>query len=130
MRNVIKRAVLLSKSSIIDVSVLPDEMFKDNVLKNTEPNNLYGNQVSNGSLNDQEDLKLFSSKNEEQLIRTALEKAKYNKTKAAQILGIGRGCLTTQKNKKSILKSQLKINKSEYYILKSVYIDYFMLTKT
>lgn len=93
MRNVIKRAVLLSKSSIIDVSVLPDEMFKDNVLKNTEPNNLYGNQVSNGSLNDQEDLKLFSSKNEEQLIRTALEKAKYNKTKAAQILGIDRKTL-------------------------------------
>ena len=39
------------------------------------------------------EFKLFSSKNEEKAIIVALEKAKFNKTKAAQILGIDRKTL-------------------------------------
>jgi len=94
MRNVIKRAVLLTKSSSIEANVLPTEMFKENALKNTENDAVLMNGFSgSGGINGQEDLKLFSSKNEEQLIRVALEKAKYNKTKAAQILGIDRKTL-------------------------------------
>lgn len=92
MRNVIKRAVLLSKSPVIETTVLPTEMFQHNVLKSEE--SLL--ESVNSDLNTHthvEDLKLFSSKNEEQLIKIALEKAKYNKTKAAQILGIDRKTL-------------------------------------
>lgn len=96
MRNVIKRAVLLTKSSVIEKLVLPAEMFQQNVLKPIENNAVIysGNLNNNLDENHQpEDLKLYSSKNEEQLIRVALEKAKYNKTKAAQILGIDRKTL-------------------------------------
>ena len=94
MRNVIKRAVLLTKSNLIEANVLPTEMFKENALKNTENDAVLMNNFSgSGEEHGREDLKLFSSKNEEQLIRVALEKAKYNKTKAAQILGIDRKTL-------------------------------------
>lgn len=95
MRNIIKRAVLLSSSNLIEKNVLPAEMFQQNVLKNIEVNNplfATANGNANGELQ-REDLKLYSSTNEEQLIRVALEKAKYNKTKAAHILGIDRKTL-------------------------------------
>lgn len=95
MRNIIKRAVLLSSSNLIEKNVLPAEMFQQNVLKNIEVNNpLFATSNGNGNGELQrEDLKLYSSTNEEQLIRVALEKAKYNKTKAAHILGIDRKTL-------------------------------------
>lgn len=82
MRNVIKRAVLLTTSPFIEKEVLPIEIFSQN-------------KVSEDLVfkSDEEDLKLFSQKNEEQTIITALEKAKFNKTKAAQILGIDRKTL-------------------------------------
>lgn len=94
MRNVIKRAVLLTKERMIEKSVLPSEMFQSNVLKSLDSNTSYQNgTLSTLTKSEQEDLKLYSSKNEEQLIRVALEKAKYNKTKAAHILGIDRKTL-------------------------------------
>lgn len=82
MRNVIKRSVLLTTSPFIEKEVLPIEIFTQN-------------RISEDLVykSDQEDLKLFSQKNEEQTIVTALEKAKFNKTKAAQILGIDRKTL-------------------------------------
>lgn len=97
MRNIIKRAVLLTKSMVIEKSVLPSEMFQQNVLKPIENNTVFQTATSSNNVSENhhqpEDLKLYSSKNEEQLIRVALEKAKYNKTKAAQILGIDRKTL-------------------------------------
>lgn len=94
MRNVIKRAVLLTKGDVIEKQVLPSEMFQQNVLKPIEESFSSPNGFASHHLNEeQEDLKLYSSKNEEQLIKIALEKAKYNKTKAAQILGIDRKTL-------------------------------------
>ncbi|WCM43157.1 sigma-54 dependent transcriptional regulator [Flavobacterium sp. CBA20B-1] len=93
MRNVIKRAVLLSKSDFIETSVLPAEMFQQNtLLKSNETDENTATNFSNG-ISPEEEMKLYSSKNEEHLIRVALEKAKYNKTKAAQILGIDRKTL-------------------------------------
>ncbi len=95
MRNIIKRAVLLSSSNLIEKSVLPAEMFQHNILKNTEVNTavIASSDSFAGASMQREDLKLYSSTNEEQLIRVALEKAKYNKTKAANILGIDRKTL-------------------------------------
>lgn len=83
MRNVIKRAVLLSSSNYIQKVVLPEELF---LINDTQKHQ------SNFMAEDTE-FKLFSSKNEEKAIIVALEKAKFNKTKAAQILGIDRKTL-------------------------------------
>lgn len=95
MRNIIKRAVLLSSSNLIEKSVLPAEMFQHNVLKNADVDTavIASSDGFAGASMQREDLKLYSSTNEEQLIRVALEKAKYNKTKAANILGIDRKTL-------------------------------------
>lgn len=83
MRNIIKRAVLLTTTDIVETDVLPNEIFasKEIVLKEDSSNN------------ESDYLKLYSSKNEENTIKIALEKAKFNKTKAAQILGIDRKTL-------------------------------------
>lgn len=81
MKNIIKRSVLLSKGDVILKEVLPQEMFEEPKERAAEVQR------------EEEDLKLFSSKNEEQAIRTALEKVKFNKTKAAQVLGIDRKTL-------------------------------------
>lgn len=85
MRNVIKRAVLLTTSSIIEKGVLPIEM--------THPEQMSSAEQISPESKTEEDLRLYSSKSEETTIRLALEKAKYNKTKAAQILGIDRKTL-------------------------------------
>lgn len=86
MKNVIKRAVLLSKGEVLVKEVLPQEMF-------SEARAIGKESESISSYSSDEDLKLFSSKNEEHAIRTALEKVKFNKTKAAQVLGIDRKTL-------------------------------------
>lgn len=93
MRNVVKRSVLLSTGNFIETDVLPYEIKENKPL--LRDNGEVSSHVADDSkvLRDDTDLKLFSSKNEEQLIKTALEKSKYNKTKAANILGIDRKTL-------------------------------------
>ncbi|MBW3519750.1 sigma-54 dependent transcriptional regulator [Flavobacterium sp. NKUCC04_CG] len=84
MKNIIKRSVLLTKEEWISKEVLPAEMFEASAIRTQNAVNIE---------NQEEDLRLFSSRNEEQAIRTALEKVKFNKTKAAQLLGIDRKTL-------------------------------------
>ncbi|MCP1995582.1 two-component system response regulator HydG [Flavobacterium sp. HSC-61S13] len=84
MKNIIKRSVLLTKDEWISKDVLPAEMFE----ASKDPSRPIQTEEE-----EDEDLKLFSSKNEEHAIRTALEKVKFNKTKAAQLLGIDRKTL-------------------------------------
>ncbi|MTG99099.1 MULTISPECIES: sigma-54-dependent transcriptional regulator [Myroides] len=84
MKNIIKRSVLLTRGDVVEENVLPEEILNPRI--NTHSTDI----VSAGQ---EEDLKLFSSRNEEQAIRTALEKVKFNKTKAAQVLGIDRKTL-------------------------------------
>lgn len=73
MQNVIKRAVLLSEGEKIQKQSLPQSLTE---VKQTEKD--YG---------------LFKNKNEENLIREALEKSGGNKSKAARILDIDRKTL-------------------------------------
>jgi two-component system response regulator HydG len=73
MKNIIKRSVLLEKSNIIHYDVLPAEM--------------KGEQTRQG------DTFGYAKGNEEEAIKKALEKANYNKSKAAKLLDIDRKTL-------------------------------------
>ena len=73
LKNMVKRAVLLTQGDIIPLKVLPHEM---SIAKSSDDS--YG---------------LFKSKNEESLILDALDKAQGNKSKAARILDIDRKTL-------------------------------------
>ncbi|CAM4181706.1 sigma-54-dependent transcriptional regulator [Gillisia limnaea] len=73
LKNMVKRAVLLTQDSIIPLKVLPHE-----IAAATKSDDSYS---------------LFKSKNEESLILDALEKANGNKSKAARFLSIDRKTL-------------------------------------
>ena len=85
MKNIIKRSVLLTKGEAVEEDVLPQEILNPVVPTDETATTVF--------VNEEEDLKLFSSRNEELAIRSALEKVKFNKTKAAQVLGIDRKTL-------------------------------------
>lgn len=72
MKNIIKRSVLLTKSNLIHLEVLPQEM----------------QEASNEAF-----VSGYTKGNEEQAIRQALEKANFNKSKAAILLNIDRKTL-------------------------------------
>src|SRR5690554_1879864 len=74
MNNIIKRCVLLTKSNLITLDVLPQEMLEtpEETTKN---------------------FSLYSHQNEEQIIREALKETNNNKTKAAILLNIDRKTL-------------------------------------
>ncbi|THF50399.1 sigma-54-dependent Fis family transcriptional regulator [Flavobacterium supellecticarium] len=76
MKNIIKRSVLLTKGDMVLKEVLPQEMFDTPYQEKTES-----------------EFQLYSSKDEEKAILDALERARFNKTKAAQLLGIDRKTL-------------------------------------
>lgn len=86
MRNIIKRAVLLCVDNVVGIDVLPSEIFD-------RTNDFDDEDIEYESNSQEDNLKLYSSKSEEKTIRLALEKAKFNKTKAAKILGIDRKTL-------------------------------------
>ena len=95
MKNVVKRSVLLSQNDMIQVDVLPNEIKENKSFLRDHVDDEGFSPYPKESIEarDISDFKLFSSKNEEQLIKAALEKSKYNKTKAANILGIDRKTL-------------------------------------
>lgn len=74
LKNMVKRAVLLTQDNLIPLKVLPHEISTAPTIGDTE----YG---------------LFKNKNEEQLILEALEKSGGNKSKAARLLSIDRKTL-------------------------------------
>ncbi len=73
MKNIIKRSVLLATSDIIHLDVLPPEMKESS----EKTNSLAG----------------YAKADEEEAIKNALEKANYNKSKAAKLLDIDRKTL-------------------------------------
>ncbi len=72
MKNTIKRSVLLTKSDLVGIDVLPPEVLNA--------------PVSQNDFN-------YSKGNEEDAIKRALEKSNYNKSKAAKLLDIDRKTL-------------------------------------
>jgi two-component system, NtrC family, response regulator HydG len=83
LRNVMKRAVLLTKGDLLQVEVLPREMISaDNK-----------SVATTLSFEESNDLKELKDKMEKQKIVAVLEKTKYNKSKAAELLNIDRKTL-------------------------------------
>jgi two-component system, NtrC family, response regulator HydG len=82
IKNVIKRAVLLSKGEELDKNALPQEIF-------------YSAAVSNSADFGENDsfLKSQTGKTEKEIILATLQKAKFNKSKAARLLNIDRRTL-------------------------------------
>jgi len=74
LKNMVKRAVLLTQDDLIPLKVLPHE-------------------IATSSRTNENDYGLFKNKNEEQLILDALEKTGGNKSKAARMLSIDRKTL-------------------------------------
>lgn len=88
LKNIIKRMVLLTKSEISGIEVLPEEMFQHidaNVKPKAETN-----------------LKAIQEVNEKELIEKILLQVKYNKSKAAKLLNIDRSTLYAKLEKYNI----------------------------
>ncbi len=83
MKNVVKRAVLLTGEGLITVQALPSEMLE--AIRNPAPLNLGGGQVY--------DLKALQESQEKEMIIKTLKEVRYNKSKAARILNIDRKTL-------------------------------------
>ena len=94
LKNVIKRMVLLSPGTRAEVSALPEEMVEaiKRPVEVTDP-------VPTA---DNPDLRLHSEAHERKLIVDVLQKVKYNKSKAAQMLNIDRKTLYNKMEKYGI----------------------------
>ncbi|MGK6352780.1 sigma-54-dependent transcriptional regulator [Parapedobacter sp. DT-150] len=93
LKNVVKRMVLLSPNSSAEASALPEEMvfaIKNPLTDEPIPTT------------DNPDLRLHSEAHERKLILDVLQKAKYNKSKAAQMLNIDRKTLYNKMEKYGI----------------------------
>ncbi len=84
MKNVIKRAVLLTNEGVIKVSALPSEMLE--TVKNPPPK-------STGDAAPIYDLKALQETQEKEMIIKTLHEVRFNKSKAARILNIDRKTL-------------------------------------
>lgn len=84
LKNVVKRMVLLTRDETVMASALPEDMVASISEPKTQPPVVTDSNP---------DLKLHSEAHERQLILDVLQKVKYNKSKAAQMLNIDRKTL-------------------------------------
>ncbi|WP_299760139.1 sigma-54 dependent transcriptional regulator [uncultured Pontibacter sp.] len=89
LKNVVKRAVLLSKSDYVTLQELPGE------IAHYSPAPLQQASVSYAAASNpmETDLKSINERNEREMIMAMLERVKYNKSKAARLLNIDRKTL-------------------------------------
>lgn len=99
-RNIIKRAVLLTKGSIIEKHTLPEELIIESLEQKRNSSNqnnqvTYTPQVIQMPRIDHEpiDLRDAAHRSERELIITTLEKVRFNKSKAAKVLNVDRKTL-------------------------------------
>ncbi|MDY0103163.1 MAG: sigma-54 dependent transcriptional regulator [Lentimicrobium sp.] len=90
LKNIIKRAVLLSKSEMVTRETLPDELIFE--AKGAAPSPVQ-NAVPGDEFIDEYSLKETSRRSERDMIVATLEKVRFNKSKAAKLLNIDRKTL-------------------------------------
>lgn len=95
LQNVMNRAVLLSKSNIIQSEALPDEIRFNNLQAGGRQNNFSNHR-------DVKELKEATLITEKEVITNALIESNYNKSKAAKILNIDRKTLYNKINQYNI----------------------------
>ncbi|MCB9023560.1 MAG: sigma-54-dependent Fis family transcriptional regulator [Lentimicrobiaceae bacterium] len=100
LRNIIKRAVLLSKGNVIEAETLPDELADNQIQPATgQPSQTYeaGVEEDNATILPEQALDLSlkdtSQRSERELIVATLEKVRFNKSKAARLLNVDRKTL-------------------------------------
>ncbi len=89
MRNVVRRAVLLSSEGLVKAHTLPPEML--NVVRNAPRARVESSAVY--------DLKVLQESQEREMIIKTLEAVRYNKSKAAKLLNIDRKTLYSKMEK-------------------------------
>ena len=96
MRNVIRRATLLSEKNSISVAALPQEVVFPERFNFAYDNKIETNSTQNTTLVKTDThitLKDIAASAEAEMLKTVLEEQKYNRTKAAKALGIDRKTL-------------------------------------
>ncbi|WP_026897377.1 sigma-54-dependent transcriptional regulator [Daejeonella oryzae] len=91
LKNVIRRAMLLTEGNIIQLNTLPLEI--STFAKNSFIENVLSQNISSTEVTNQGYLKNVSMEAEYETILRVLKEVKFNKTKAAQILNIDRKTL-------------------------------------
>ena len=90
LKNIIKRAVLLSKSDVVSRETLPDELIQES---KPSGHTVIQNPASDAEEHDEFSLKETSRRSERDMIIATLEKVKFNKSKAAKLLNVDRKTL-------------------------------------
>lgn len=95
LKNIIKRAVLLSASDVILTETLPDELIKEAGIIKSVLNAEVATETSleEPDIHTELNLKESARKSEREVILAALEKVRFNKSKAAKLLDIDRKTL-------------------------------------
>ncbi|MFA0961355.1 sigma-54-dependent transcriptional regulator [Roseivirga sp. BDSF3-8] len=96
MRNIVRRAVLITGSGPIGRNALPQEMFCNTAIATAEP-------AAPQSQNSSASLHKMNEENEKELIIKTLNDTRFNKSKAARILKIDRKTLYNKMEKYGLL---------------------------
>lgn len=104
MKNVVKRAALLTEGMLIDAKSLPFEIVNYKKL-NFDDEDIDADEQSNGSESAADRLKNANIDAEYEVILDVLKQTNYNKTKAAEILNIDRKTLYNKLNQYKALKA-------------------------
>lgn len=91
LKNIIKRSVLLSKTQIVSADTLPEELVNES--RFAPETNQTESSVSENVAADEFSLRETARRSEREIIVSALEKVRYNKSKAARLLNIDRKTL-------------------------------------
>ena len=95
LKNIIKRAVLLSASDVILAETLPDELIKESGISKSQivAEAVIETPSAEPEVSAELNLREFARKSEREVILAALEKVRFNKSKAAKLLDIDRKTL-------------------------------------